>query len=166
MIRNVWIQLSNGVLTKMSEPPGNPVSADGIPAPEGATQIISTGYEIGQDNINYRRRFVFELDIHNVVFSVSAIGVVAFTLLTLMFQNTLAPLFEGLRDFMTSRLDWFFMITANIFVLLCLALVILPLGRIFAWVRVSGLEHLEGISGPVVFASNHQSHFDVPVILM
>ena len=43
---------------------------------------------------------------------------------------------------------------------------ILPLGRIFAWVRVSGLEHLEGLTGPVVFASNHQSHFDVPVILM
>jgi len=43
---------------------------------------------------------------------------------------------------------------------------ILPLGRIFAWVRVAGLEHLDGISGPVVFASNHQSHFDVPVILI
>ena len=43
---------------------------------------------------------------------------------------------------------------------------ILPLGRIFAWVRVSGLEHLDRIEGPVVFASNHQSHFDVPVILM
>ncbi|HUQ87745.1 MAG TPA: AMP-binding protein [Vicinamibacterales bacterium] len=43
---------------------------------------------------------------------------------------------------------------------------ILPLGRIFAWVRVGGLEHLEGLHGPVVFASNHQSHFDVPVILM
>ena len=43
---------------------------------------------------------------------------------------------------------------------------ILPLGRIFAWVRVTGLENLEGLSGPVVFASNHQSHFDVPVILM
>jgi long-chain acyl-CoA synthetase len=43
---------------------------------------------------------------------------------------------------------------------------ILPLGRIFAWVRVAGLENLQGISGPVVFASNHQSHFDVPVILM
>jgi long-chain acyl-CoA synthetase len=42
---------------------------------------------------------------------------------------------------------------------------ILPLARIFAWVRVSGLEHLDGITGPVVFASNHQSHFDVPVIL-
>ena len=43
---------------------------------------------------------------------------------------------------------------------------ILPLGRIFAWVRVSGLENLKGLTGPVVFASNHQSHFDVPVILM
>ncbi len=43
---------------------------------------------------------------------------------------------------------------------------ILPLARIFAWVRVSGLEHLERLEGPVVFASNHQSHFDVPVILM
>jgi long-chain acyl-CoA synthetase len=43
---------------------------------------------------------------------------------------------------------------------------ILPLGRIFAWVRVRGLENLEGLQGPVVFASNHQSHFDVPVILM
>ena len=43
---------------------------------------------------------------------------------------------------------------------------ILPLGRIFAWVRVAGLENLEGMNGPVVFASNHQSHFDVPVILM
>jgi long-chain acyl-CoA synthetase len=43
---------------------------------------------------------------------------------------------------------------------------ILPLARIFAWVRVSGLEHLQRVDGPVVFAANHQSHFDVPVILI
>ena len=42
---------------------------------------------------------------------------------------------------------------------------ILPLGRIFARVSVTGLEHLEKIEGPVIFASNHQSHFDVPVIV-
>jgi long-chain acyl-CoA synthetase len=41
----------------------------------------------------------------------------------------------------------------------------LPLARLFASVRVSGLEHLDAMTGPVVFASNHQSHFDVPVIL-
>jgi long-chain acyl-CoA synthetase len=42
---------------------------------------------------------------------------------------------------------------------------ILPLGRIFARVDVRGLEHLERLSGPVIFAANHQSHFDTPVIL-
>lgn len=117
-------------MTQKPDVPLDPAAPDAIPAPEGATQVIDTDYEIGQDNINYRRRFVFELDIHNVVFSVSAIGVVAFTLLTLMFQNTLDPLFSGLRDFLTSSLDWFFIVVANIFVLLCFALIVLPLGRI------------------------------------
>jgi len=117
-------------LTQNPDVPLDPESPDAIPAPQGATQIIQTDYEIGQDNINYRRRFVFELDIHNVVFSVSAIGVVAFTLLTLMFQNTLDPIFVGLRDLLTASLDWFFISAANVFVLLCLALVVLPLGRI------------------------------------
>ena len=42
---------------------------------------------------------------------------------------------------------------------------ILPLGRIFARVTVQGLEHLERIEGPVIFAAYHQSHFDGPVIL-
>jgi long-chain acyl-CoA synthetase len=42
---------------------------------------------------------------------------------------------------------------------------IVPLTRCFAYVRVEGLEHLREIDGPVVFASNHQSHMDGPVIL-
>jgi len=33
-------------------------------------------------------------------------------------------------------------------------------------VRVTGLEHLRSLPGPVVFASNHQSHMDTPVILI
>jgi long-chain acyl-CoA synthetase len=41
---------------------------------------------------------------------------------------------------------------------------ILPLGRVFARVTITGLEHLENLDGPVIFASNHQSHFDTPVI--
>jgi long-chain acyl-CoA synthetase len=42
---------------------------------------------------------------------------------------------------------------------------ILPLGRIFASMTVTGLEHLERIQGPVIFAANHQSHFDGPIVL-
>lgn len=42
---------------------------------------------------------------------------------------------------------------------------ILPIGRIFAWTRVEGLENLKGLEPPVIFAPNHQSHLDVPCIL-
>jgi long-chain acyl-CoA synthetase len=42
---------------------------------------------------------------------------------------------------------------------------ILPLARIFASMTVTGLEHLERIQGPVIFAANHQSHFDGPIVL-
>jgi long-chain acyl-CoA synthetase len=45
------------------------------------------------------------------------------------------------------------------------AIWILPLARVFGHARIEGLEHLLELDGPVVFASNHQSHFDVPVIL-
>jgi long-chain acyl-CoA synthetase len=48
---------------------------------------------------------------------------------------------------------------------LSLATWILPLARVFAWLRVEGLEHLRDLDTPVIFASNHQSHMDVPVIL-
>jgi long-chain acyl-CoA synthetase len=43
---------------------------------------------------------------------------------------------------------------------------ILPLAGVFARVRVDGLEHLQRLTEPVIFAANHQSHFDTPVILM
>jgi long-chain acyl-CoA synthetase len=42
---------------------------------------------------------------------------------------------------------------------------LLPLTRIFAHIRVFGRENLDPLRGPVIFASNHQSHLDVPVIL-
>lgn len=42
---------------------------------------------------------------------------------------------------------------------------ILPLSRVFASMTVTGLEHLAKIDGPVIFAANHQSHFDGPIIL-
>ena len=41
---------------------------------------------------------------------------------------------------------------------------ILPIARLFAWIHVDGRENLEAIRGPVIFAANHQSHMDTPVI--
>ncbi len=46
-----------------------------------------------------------------------------------------------------------------------LPLWVLPLSRIFVWVKAEGLENLEGLGGPVLFAPNHQSHLDVPAIM-
>ncbi len=42
---------------------------------------------------------------------------------------------------------------------------ILPIARIFARIQVDGREHLERLTGPVLFAANHQSHMDAPAIL-
>ena len=46
-----------------------------------------------------------------------------------------------------------------------LALWLLPLTRAFAWLTVEGRHHLDAAPGPVVYAANHQSHLDAPVIL-
>ncbi|MEO5739310.1 MAG: AMP-binding protein, partial [Vicinamibacterales bacterium] len=42
---------------------------------------------------------------------------------------------------------------------------LLPLTRVFARINVDGLNNLHNVAGPVIFAANHQSHMDVPVIL-
>ncbi|TAK17360.1 MAG: hypothetical protein EPO35_03235 [Acidobacteria bacterium] len=42
---------------------------------------------------------------------------------------------------------------------------VLPLSSYYARVGVEGVEHLSALTGPVIFAANHQSHFDTPVIL-
>jgi long-chain acyl-CoA synthetase len=43
---------------------------------------------------------------------------------------------------------------------------ILPLARVFVKLQVDGLEHLDELESPAIFAANHQSHFDTPVIVM
>ena len=42
---------------------------------------------------------------------------------------------------------------------------ILPLARIFAHIHREGLGNLAGLQPPVIFASNHQSYMDAPVIM-
>ena len=42
---------------------------------------------------------------------------------------------------------------------------VIPMTRAFAWMRIDGREHLRDVEGPVIFASNHQSFMDGPVIM-
>jgi BCCT family betaine/carnitine transporter len=102
---------------------------DSIPPPEGAADIIETDYEIGQDNIQPKIG-PFGLDIHNPVFLISGLVVVLFVFLTLAFQESVGPLFDGLRVWLTSNLDWFFLSAGNVFVVVCLVLIVTPLGGV------------------------------------
>ncbi|MDX9886879.1 BCCT family transporter [Thauera sp.] len=104
-------------------------------APDGDVNPIDTDYKVGQDNIIVNVG-PFGLDIHNRVFAISGLLVVAFVVLTLAFQNQVEPLFTAMRGWLTSSLDWFFIIAGNIFVLVCLGLVVSPLGK----VRLGGTE--------------------------
>lgn len=105
------------------------VQSTGIPDPEGPTNIIETNYEIGQDNVR-RRMGALSFDVHNPVFAISGLVIVAFVIITLALQNQADVFFTALRDWLTSNLDWFFLIAGNIFVLVCLAVIVLPWGSI------------------------------------
>lgn len=115
-------------MTDHTAPGQEPPDIEPIPEPEGDTEIIETDYDIGQDN--FSGAVALELDLHKIVFSVSAIAIMLFTFLTLAFQNEAEPLFIGLRDWLTANLDWFFLSAGNIFVLVCLGLIVSPLGKV------------------------------------
>jgi BCCT family betaine/carnitine transporter len=100
-------------------------SAESIPAPTGAANLIDTDYVIGQDNI--KRKF---LDVHGKVFSISAVTIVLFVVVTLALRSDVEPVFTTMRDWLTGNLAWFFLGSANIFVLLCVGLIVSPLGRV------------------------------------
>jgi len=83
------------------------------------------GHEIGEQNIR-----IFNLDIHNPVFIVSAALVVLLVIGTLLFQQQAATLFADLRVWTTTTFDWFYFAASNLFVLFCVGVALSPLGRI------------------------------------
>src|SRR6056297_2797291 len=119
----------------------------GIPAPEGATDIIETDYDIGQDNIEGHVG-PFGFDIHNPVFLISGLSVVAFVAYALTAPQQAADFFGWLRPALTSTFDWFFLSAANIFVIFCLLLIISPWGS----VRLGGTEATPDYGYPGWFA--------------
>ncbi|EPC02242.1 BCCT transporter [Litchfieldella anticariensis FP35 = DSM 16096] len=113
---------------------GQNEGSEGIPAPEGPANLIDTDYVIGQDNIT-ASKFGLSLDLHGKVFTFSALVILFFVILTLALQAEVDPIFNGLRTWLTGNLTWFFLLAANIFVVLSIVLIFTPLGK----VRIGGM---------------------------
>lgn len=101
----------------------------GIPAPEGQSDLIETVYEIGQDNVQPQVG-PFGLDIHNPVFFISGLSIVIFVFYALALPGHAASVFDWLFASVTQGFDWFFLSAANVFVIFCLFLIVSPYGRV------------------------------------
>jgi BCCT family betaine/carnitine transporter len=84
-----------------------------------------TDYEAGQDNVQF-----MGLDIHNPVFAISGLTIIAFVFFSLVFRDQAAEYFGAFRVFLTSRFDWVFLMVCNLFVVFCLLLIVSPFGKI------------------------------------
>ncbi|WP_020680003.1 BCCT family transporter [Marinobacterium rhizophilum] len=87
--------------------------------------VYDTDYEVGRDNVK-----VMGMDVHNPVFGVSAGFILLFIIGTLLFPAEAKVALTGARGWSIDNFDWLFMIGGNIFVLFCLALIVLPVGKI------------------------------------
>jgi BCCT family betaine/carnitine transporter len=90
---------------------------------------FNTDYVLGQDNIR-----PFGLDIHNPVFLISGLLIIAFVLISLANQEASAAFFGWLRPWLTSTFDWFLVLSVDAILLFCLVLIVLPVGS----VRIGG----------------------------
>lgn len=108
---------------------GDSSAGEGIRRPEGKTAIIDTDYVIGQDNISARALGI-NLDLHGKVFTISSIVVLLFVFLTLAFQAQVEPILSGVRDWLTGNLSWVFLAAVDFFVVVCIGLILSPLGKV------------------------------------
>jgi BCCT family betaine/carnitine transporter len=103
-----------------------PLSAE---AADFLVDPIDTDYEIGQDN-KTKRFGNIRVDFHSPVFQVSSLTIIAFVVLTLIFREQANAFFPKVREGITSSFAWFFLSTANLLVIFCLALIVSPWGKI------------------------------------
>ncbi|MDL4863115.1 BCCT family transporter, partial [Halomonas elongata] len=120
-------------MTNDDKAPEANAGSEGIPAPDGPANLIDTDYVIGQDNIT-TNKFGLDVDLHGKVFTVSSLVILVFVIITLALQSEIEPVFDAIFSFLTSNLSWVFLLGGNVFVLVCLALVVSPLGK----VRIGG----------------------------
>ena len=77
----------------------------------------------------YRKLFGLEIYL-TPVFVISSIAILAFVVGALVFQEDATKVFGATRVWLTTNLDWLFMITANLVLLFCLFVAFSPLGKI------------------------------------
>ena len=77
----------------------------------------------------YRKLFGLEIYL-TPVFVISGIAIIVFIVGSLIFQEGATKLFGNLRVWLTTNLDWLFMITANLVFLFCLVVAFSPLGKV------------------------------------
>ena len=106
-------------------------------------EISKIDYKLGQDNVQF-----LGLDIHNPVFVVSSLTIIAFVAGVLAFQAEATAAFGALRAGLMSTFDWVFMGAGNLFVLFCLLLMVTPPGR----VRLGGADARPDYSRSAWFA--------------
>ncbi len=94
-------------------------------------QVYRTDYEIGQDNVER-----LGLDMHNPVFFVSAGLIVLFVLVSLLFPGEAKTGLEAAKAWIQVVFDGALLSAANVALVFCLVLLVLPAGRI----RIGG-EH-------------------------
>ncbi|MCA8883762.1 MAG: BCCT family transporter [Rhodobacteraceae bacterium] len=124
-----------------------PEDPTGIPLPDGPTDIIDTEYTVGQDNIETSIG-PFGMDIHNPVFMISGLSIVAFVFYALALPEQAEAVFGALRPWLTSTFDWFFLASGDVFVLFCLFLIVSPWGS----VRLGGRDAVPDYGYPGWFA--------------
>ena len=90
-----------------------------------------TEYQVGQDNLQR-----WGMDIHHPVFWVAAILILLFVMGTLMAPEPAKAAFDGAKGWSIKHFDWLFMAGGNVFVIFCLALIVLPVGKI----RLGGVD--------------------------
>jgi len=90
-----------------------------------------TDYVVGQDNIEK-----FGFDMHDIVFPVTALLIIAFVTGTLIFPEGAKELMDGAKNGAIAIFVWGFLLGANLFVLFCLALICMPVGKI----RIGGVD--------------------------
>ncbi|MFU8831853.1 MAG: BCCT family transporter [Wenzhouxiangella sp.] len=99
--------------------------------------VYETDHTLGQDNIRW-----LGLDFHNPVFVVSAGLILVFVVLSLLIPETANQALNATRAWIGVHFDWLFLSAGNVFVIFCLLLIVLPVGKI----RIGGEEAVPDFS--------------------